>query len=116
MPAAGAVGRSLSECTATSTSPRSSASRSALTKTPVPPIDASGAADTSPSVLTSTSSTSRPVAAWKASATWPHWVRASAEPRVPKRTVVTDAHTPSARVTASTASGSSANSSARAAA
>ena len=39
MPSAGAVGRSLSEWTATSTSPRSSASRRALTKTPVPPID-----------------------------------------------------------------------------
>ena len=42
MPSAGAVGRSLSEWTATSTSPRSSASRSALTNTPVPPRVASG--------------------------------------------------------------------------
>jgi hypothetical protein len=33
-----AVGRSLSECTAKSTSPRSSASRRLLTNTPVPPI------------------------------------------------------------------------------
>ena len=36
-PSAGRVGRSLSEWTATSTPPSSSASRSALTKTPVPP-------------------------------------------------------------------------------
>ena len=38
MPSAGAVGRSLYECTATSISPASSASRSAETNTPVPPI------------------------------------------------------------------------------
>ena len=37
-PRAGAVGRSLSECTATSISPRRRASRTALTNTPVPPI------------------------------------------------------------------------------
>ena len=43
MPSAGAVGRSLYECTATSISPASSASRSAETNTPVPPIWASGA-------------------------------------------------------------------------
>ena len=60
MPSAGAVGRSLSECTATSTSPRSSASRSALTKTPVPPSWASGSLETSPSVRIRTSSVSQP--------------------------------------------------------
>ena len=37
------MGRSLSEWTATSTRPRSSASRSAVTNTPVPPRVASGA-------------------------------------------------------------------------
>ncbi|OEV23214.1 hypothetical protein AN220_25710 [Streptomyces nanshensis] len=42
------VGRSFSECTAKSMSPRASASRSALTNTPVPPICASCSLLTSP--------------------------------------------------------------------
>ena len=88
MPSGGAVGRSLRECTARSTSPRSSASRSALTKTPVPPIWASGAGEVSPSVRMSTSSVGRPVAALRASATSWLWVRASVEARVPMRTVL----------------------------
>ena len=123
MPFGGAVGRSLRECTARSTSPRSSASRRALTKTPVPPIWASGAEEMSPSVRIITSSVGRPVAAVSASATSVLWVRASAEARVPMRMRVTGAVL-GGRVligrppgsTASTASGSSANSSASAAA
>ena len=92
MPSAGAVGRSLSEWTATSTSPRSRASRSALTNTPVPPRVASGAALTSPSVVMVTSSTSRP-SRWRIkSATRPDWVVASAEARVPRRRTVAGRH------------------------
>ena len=70
MPAAGPVGRSFSECTARSTSPPSSASRSALTKTPVPPIWVSCARLTSPSVVTPTISTGRPVRSVIMPATW----------------------------------------------
>ena len=46
------TGRSFSECTARSTWPASRLSRSALTKTPVPPIWASSARVTSPNVVT----------------------------------------------------------------
>ena len=70
MPAAGPVGRSFRECTARSTSPPSSASRSADTKTPVPPIWVSWARLTSPSVVTPTISTGRPVRSVIISATW----------------------------------------------
>ncbi len=56
----GAVGRSLSECTATSMRPACSASRIAETKTPVPPIVVSSSPLRSPSVVISTSSTSWP--------------------------------------------------------
>jgi hypothetical protein len=88
MPAWGYVGRSLSECTATSTSPRSNASRSAPTNTPVPPTVASGVPSAwlrSPSVVTSTSSASRPSWVRIISATIPDWVVASTERRVPTR-------------------------------
>jgi hypothetical protein len=68
IPVAGVVGRSLSECTAMSTSPESRASRNALTNTPVVPKVATGAALASPSVTTVTSSTARPVRAVIASA------------------------------------------------
>ena len=65
----------------------SRASRSALTKTPVPPMVASGAALRSPSVVISTSSTSWPRRSRIRSATRPDWVVASAEARVPRRSV-----------------------------
>jgi len=55
-PAGISIGRSLNECTMTSTSPARSASRRAETKTPVPPIEASGAEDRSPSDVIVTSS------------------------------------------------------------
>ena len=88
MPSGGAVGRSLRECTATSTSPRSSASRSALTNTPVPPIWASGAEEASPSVRMGTSSVSRPVAARQGVGDQLALGAGQAEARVPMRTVV----------------------------
>ena len=59
-PSAGAVGRSLYECTAKSISLASSASRSAETNTPTPSCG-TGAVDRSPAVTISTSSTARPV-------------------------------------------------------
>ena len=59
IPCGAPVGRSLSECTAKSTSRRSRLSRNALTKTPVPPICVSCSLLTSPSVVTPTMSTGR---------------------------------------------------------
>ncbi len=89
MPSAGAVGRSLSECTATSTLPASSASRRAETKTPVPLVarasSRSGSPERSPWVDTRTSSVGSPSAAVSASATSCDCVRASALARVPTR-------------------------------
>ncbi|CPU67483.1 Uncharacterised protein [Mycobacteroides abscessus] len=84
-PGAGSVGRSLRECTATAHRPSSSASRSAVTKTPVPPIWASEPVSTSPSVRMRTISTSRSVSSSRRRATWPVWVVARALPRVPTR-------------------------------
>ena len=84
-PATSAVGRSFIECTTRSHSSRSSASRSAATNTPVPPSCARGPVSTSPAVVIGTSSTSRPVAARRASATWPDCVVASRLARVPSR-------------------------------
>ena len=89
MPSGSAVGRSLSECTARSTSPASSASRSAETKTPVPPIWASASRLVSPYVVTGTSSTARPVRAVIASATSCACAVARALRRVPSRRAVT---------------------------
>ena len=83
--ACGAVGRSLSECTTTSHCPASSASRTAVTKTPTPPSVSSGAADRSPRVEIVTSSTGLPVRAAIESATRCDWARARALPRVPRR-------------------------------
>ncbi len=89
-PSAGAVGRSLSEWTARSASPRSTASRTAETNTPTPPKDASGVVwSTSPRVLTSTSTTSRSSRSRSASATRPDCVRASRLARVATRTALT---------------------------
>ena len=85
-PGSGAVGRSLSECTARSTSPASRARRSAAAKTPVPPIVASEAVEVSPSVMISTSSTAWPRARSR-SATQVDWVVARALRRVPRRRV-----------------------------
>ena len=98
----------------------SRASRSALTKTPVPPACSSGVPAAwvrSPSVVISTSSVSRPSRSRISAATSSDWVVARREARVPIR-IGASRHdrSPSGRVTASTASGSSANSSARAAA
>ena len=84
-PSTSPVGRSFMECTTRSHSPRSSASRSAATNTPVPPSWASGPVRTSPSVVMRTSSTSRPVATRSASATRPDCVVASRLARVPSR-------------------------------
>lgn len=84
-PSGSAVGRSFSECTARSISPLSSASRSAETKTPVPPICARCSREVSPYVVISTSSTGRPVASRTRSATRPDWAMASALRRVPRR-------------------------------
>ena len=67
--------------------PLSSASRRALTKTPVPPMVARGAVLRSPSVRMVTSSVTRPVAALSWSATSWLWVRASVLARVPTRMV-----------------------------
>ena len=80
----GATGRSLSECTARSISPRCKAFRMAKAKTPVPPMVASGAVEVSPKVVISTSSTWWPSArSW--SATHPAWVVARVLRRVPSR-------------------------------
>ncbi len=87
MPAAEPVGRSFSECTARSTSPPSSASRSALTKTPVPPIWVSCAWLTSPSVVSPTISTWRPVRPVIMSATWRDCAIAIGLLRLPSRSV-----------------------------
>ena len=86
-PRAGPVGRSLSECTATSHTSRSRASRSAATNTPVPPIWDSEPVRTSPSVRMWTSSTGKPPTAASWSAVCWVWVRASLLARVPIRTV-----------------------------
>ena len=56
-----AVGRSLSECTATSMPPARRASRTALTKTPVPPISVSARGSTSPVVVIPTKTESTPL-------------------------------------------------------
>ena len=88
-PSAVPVGRSLSEWTATSTRPSSNASRSAVTNTPVPPRAASGSALRSPSVVTSTSSTSRPERSRNRPATRRDCVVASSDARVPMRTAFT---------------------------
>ncbi len=61
MPGSGAVGRSLSECTARSTSPCRMPSRRALTKTPVPPMSGRWTWVTSPNEVSPTSSTCLPV-------------------------------------------------------
>ena len=58
-----AVGRSFSECTATSIPPTRSASRTALTKTPVPPISVNARGSTSPVVVIPTKTESTPWAA-----------------------------------------------------
>ena len=84
-PSGAAVGRSFSECTAKSISPAYSASRRALTNTPVPPITDSASREVSPYVVTWTSSTARPVAAVTAAATIPDWARARALALVPSR-------------------------------
>src|SRR2546423_9882353 len=84
-PAAGAVGRSLYEWTATSISLASSASRSAETKTPTPSW-ATGAVDRSPLVTISTSSTGSPVRSSIARAMSPACAIASALPLVPSLT------------------------------
>ena len=82
----GAVGRSFQEWTTTSTSPSSSACRTAVTNTPVPPICARGLVRSrSPWVETWTSSTSWPVPSVTAAPTCPDWVSASSEARVPIR-------------------------------
>src|SRR6478736_8004133 len=83
-PGSGVVGRSLSECTATSMRPSRRARRMAAAKTPVPPMAVSSSPDTSPSVVISTSSTSCP-ASRRRSATQRDWVVARAERRVPRR-------------------------------
>ncbi len=90
-PAYGAVGRSLSECTTRSHSPRSSDSRSALANTPVPPRLDRDSRDVSPCVVTGTSSTSSPDAPVISAAIARVWARASALPRVPMRSVVVGA-------------------------
>src|SRR5690606_17030797 len=77
--------RSFSECTAKSTSPERILSRSALTKTPVPPIWATRALETSPCVVTPTSSTGRPVRSVSRSATRCDCVVAIRLLRVPSR-------------------------------
>ncbi len=86
-PSGGAVGRSFIECTARSHRPANKASRSAVTKTPVPPSDASDPGSRSPSVRIRTSSIASrdpgPSASPSASATMPVWVTASSLPRVP---------------------------------
>ena len=87
-PSASPVGRSLRECTATSQRPSRSASRRAVTKTPVPPRLCSEPVRRSPSVRTWTVSrvrSPRPRTA-RASTTWPVCVSASALARVPTRT------------------------------
>ena len=112
-PSAAAVGRSLSECTARSTSPASRASRSAETKTPVPPSWASGARGRVAvgGHLDQLDRRGRCAAA-SASATCSDWAVASALRRVPSRRAVMPGHlrplrrgSTSARVTASTAFG-----------
>ncbi|SHU48542.1 Uncharacterised protein [Mycobacteroides abscessus subsp. abscessus] len=78
-----AVGKSLYECTATSTTSSAMASRRAAVKTPTP-ICSTGAADWSPAVVTITSSASCPLAR-SASRIPPAWVVANRLPRVPIR-------------------------------
>ena len=85
IPCAAPVGRSLSECTAKSTSPRSRLSRNALTKTPVPPICVSCSLLTSPSVVTPTISTGRPVRSVRSLATSPDCATAIGLRRLPSR-------------------------------
>ena len=87
-PGTPAVGRSLYECTATSISPASRASRSAVTNTPTPSIAIGVPAAwlRSPSVEIVTTSTVAP-ASVSAEATMSVWVRASRLARVPIRIV-----------------------------
>ena len=93
-PSAGAVGRSLSECTATSQRPSSSASRRAVTKTPVPPRLARRPGD--PVALGGDPHEldrgRRPARGRRRRV--PVWVRARALARVPTRTAVRRAGAP----------------------
>ena len=85
MPGTAAVGRSLREWTARSTSPASRQLRSALTKTPVPPICVNWAWLTSPNEVSPTSSTGTPARSLIRPATVSDWVMAIGLLRVPRR-------------------------------
>ncbi len=100
-PSAGALGRSLSEWTATSHRPSSSASRRAVTNTPVPPSATREPVSRSPSVVMRTSSVRRSAAVARSPATVPVWVSASALARVPTRTTDSSSSGSAWRATAS---------------